>query len=130
MAHFVDTNLVIYAILGGDKAPAALAALSDATISVQVLNELSNVAIRKLGCNQAELAELIAEIRAQVSSIQPVTEATHDLARHIAFRHKLSFYDSALLAAGLLADCDAFFSEDLQHGLVIENQLTVINPFV
>ena len=41
----------------------------------------------------------------------------------------LGFYDSALLASALLADCDTFFSEDMQNGLVIEDQLTICNPF-
>ena len=40
-----------------------------------------------------------------------------------------SFYDSALLASALLADCDTFYSEDLQNGLVIEGSLTIRNPF-
>jgi predicted nucleic acid-binding protein len=129
LTHFIDTNVAVYALLPGDKADEASAVLNGATISVQVLNEFASVALRKFGLNQFELDRKIREIRFGAAQIVPVTEEVHDLARQIAFRYKLSFYDSALLAAALLADCDTFYSEDLQDGLVIENQLTVRNPF-
>ncbi|WP_309751590.1 PIN domain-containing protein [Novosphingobium sp.] len=129
MAHFADTNIAVYALLPGARADEALAALGGATISVQVLNEFANVALRKFGLDQLRLNEKISEIRFEVDRIMPVTEETHDLARKIVFRYKLSFYDSALIASALLADCDTFYSEDLQHGLLIKSQLRVVNPF-
>ena len=129
MPPFVDTNIAVYAAVGGPKAPRALELLSGATISVQVLNEFVNVALRKLRYDSATIEQLVAELRSQVATIQPVTEAVHDLARKITFRYKLAFYDSALLASALLADCDTFYSEDLQDGLVIDGRLTIRNPF-
>ena len=128
--HFADTNIVVYAFGDDEQSDIALVTLHGAIISVQVLNEFANVCLRKLHYDQATLDGLIASIRSKVSQVVAVTEETHDLARKITFRYKLSFYDSALLASALLADCDTFYSEDLQHGLVIENQLTVRNPFI
>lgn len=129
MPHFVDTNIAVYALLHGPQAERALAVLSGATISVQVLNEFANVAIRKFGLDQVHLSEKISEIRFEVDRIEPVTETTHDLARKIAFRYKLGFYDSVLLAAALLSDCDICYSEDMHDGLIIEGSLTIRNPF-
>jgi predicted nucleic acid-binding protein len=129
LLHFVDTNVAVYAALGGPKALLALGVLAGATISVQVLNEFTNVCLRKLDYDRFKLDRLISEIRSQVATIMPVSEETHDLAREIVFRHKLGFYDSALLASALLADCDIFYSEDMQDGLVIDDQLTIRNPF-
>lgn len=130
MPHFVDTNIVVYAYSADPKAVRASELLEGATISVQVLNEFANVAIRKLGYDQAKLKQRIGSIRDQVDCIAVIDEPTHDLAREIVFRHKLSFYDSALLASALLADCETFYSEDLHDSLVLENQLTIRNPFV
>ncbi len=130
MPHFVDTNIVVYAYSASPKAQRAGDLLVDATISVQVLNEFANVALRKLAYSAAKLDTHIGSIRNLVSNIVVVDERTHDLARKIAFRYRLAFYDSCLLAAALLGDCDTFYSEDLQHGLVIEGLLTVRNPFV
>lgn len=129
MAHFVDTNIAIYAFESGTKSEPALAALAGATISVQVLNEFANVCLRKLRYNSSTIDLLVAEIRSQVATIEPVTEATHDLAREIVARYKLSFYDCVLIAAALLADCDTLYSEDMQEGMVIEDILTIRNPF-
>ena len=130
MPHFVDTNIVVYAYSAEPKAVRASELLEGATISVQVLNEFANVAIRKLGYDKTKLKQRIESIRDQVDCIAVIDEPTHDLAREIVFRHKLGLYDSALLASALLADCETFYSEDLHDGLVIENQLTIRNPFV
>jgi predicted nucleic acid-binding protein len=127
--QFVDTNIAVYAFKPGPKSEPALTALTGATISVQVLNEFANVCLRKLRYNRSTLDLLITGIRSQVATIEPVMEETHDYAREIAFRYKLAFYDSVLLASALLADCDTFYSEDLHNGLVIEDCLTIRNPF-
>ena len=127
--HFADTNIVVYAFDDEEKSDIALAALDGAIISVQVLNEFANVCLRKLHYDQATLDGLIADIRSKVSQVVAVKEETHDLARKITFRYKLAFYDSALRASALLSDCDTFYSEDLQDGLVVEGSLTIRNPF-
>jgi predicted nucleic acid-binding protein len=35
-----------------------------------------------------------------------------------------------IVASALLAGCDVLYSEDLQHGQVFDEQLTVVNPFL
>jgi predicted nucleic acid-binding protein len=129
LSHFIDTNIVVYAYAAGPKQERAGELLAGATISVQVLNEFANVALRKLGYDEAKLEQRIDSIRGQVNTIVPIDEPTHDLARDIVFRHKLNFYDSALLASALLADCELFYSEDMHNGLIIEDQLTICDPF-
>ena len=129
MAHFIDTNIAVYAFGAGQQADLALRLLRGATISVQVLNEFANVAIRKLQYSSDDLAVAISDIRTAASRIAIIDEPTHDLAREIVFRYKLGFYDSVLLASALLADCDTFYSEDMHAGLVLEDQMTIRNPF-
>jgi predicted nucleic acid-binding protein len=130
VTHFIDTNVAIYAFVPGPKSEPALSVLAGATISVQVLNEFANVCLRKLHYDNETLEMLVLEIRTLVSEIEPVIEETHDLARFIVSQYKLNFYDSVLLAAALLAECDTFYSEDMHNGLVIESSLTIRNPFV
>jgi predicted nucleic acid-binding protein len=130
LSHFLDTNIVVYAYSDDPKAARAGALLDSATISVQVLNEFAHVANRKLGYDEAKLDHRIGSIRDQVERIALVDEPTHDLAREISFQYKLSFYDSALIASALLTDCDTFYSEDMQHGMVVGDSLTIRNPFV
>jgi predicted nucleic acid-binding protein len=44
-------------------------------------------------------------------------------------RYKFSFHDSVIVASALHVRCKILYSEDLQHGQVIEKQLRVANPF-
>ena len=40
-----------------------------------------------------------------------------------------SFWDSLIIKAALKNSCDMLYSEDMQHGELIDNRLTIINPF-
>jgi predicted nucleic acid-binding protein len=60
----------------------------------------------------------------------PVTADTIREAVRLAVRYQLSHWDSLIVAAALLADCETLYSEDLQHRQVFDDRLTVINPFV
>lgn len=128
--HFFDTNVVLY-LLSADTAKADkaedLIALGGA-ISVQVLNEFVAVASRKLRMPLAEVREVLSQIRA-VCKVEPITTETHERALNIAERYGLSIYDALIVAAALLAGCTTLFSEDMQDGQVIDQQLTIRNPF-
>lgn len=127
---FFDTSVLLY-LLSADAAKAdrveELLEQSGA-ISVQVLNEFTAVAIRKLRLSFTEVREVLGIIRA-VCVTHPLTVEHHDKAAEIAERYRFSFYDSVIVASALLSDCKILYSEDLQHQQVIEKQLAVINPF-
>jgi predicted nucleic acid-binding protein len=128
---FIDSNIVLYLlsadIAKADRAEAVIAA--GGVVSVQVLNEVTNVARRKLAMSWAETAEVLAGLRA-VCSVESLTTETHDTGRRLAERYSLSVYDAMITSAALLAGCDRLYSEDMQHGLLIDRQLRVCNPFI
>ena len=128
---FIDSNIVLY-LLSADEAKAdraeALLAVGG-VVSVQVLNEVTNVARRKLGMDWAETDELLAGLRS-ACSVEPLTTHTYDTGRRLAERYSLSVYDAMIASAALLAGCDKLFSEDMQHGLLLEKQLKICNPFI
>lgn len=127
---FFDTNVVLY-LLSADAAKADRAEdlLSiGGTISVQVLNEFSAVASRKLRMPWPEIRDVLGQIRA-VCSIEPLTEKTHERGLHIAERYGISLYDAMIVASALLAGCVTLYSEDMQHGQIFDKQLTILNPF-
>jgi predicted nucleic acid-binding protein len=127
---FFDTNVLLY-LLSADDVRAdqaeALVALGG-TISVQVLNEFAAVASRKLRMTPGEIRDILAPIRA-VCAVVPVTVETHDRALELAERYGLSMYDALIVSSALLAGCRTLYSEDMQHGQVIDRQLTIRNPF-
>ena len=126
---FIDTNILLY-LLSEDSKKADRAETiirAGGTISVQVLNELANVTHRKLAMSWMEINELLSLIRL-LCSIEPLTIETHDMGILIAERYKLSVYDAMIVAAALLGGCDTLYSEDMQDGLLIDDQLRICNP--
>jgi predicted nucleic acid-binding protein len=127
---FIDSNVALY-LLSADATKADRAELviaAGGVISVQVLNEVTNVTRRKLGMSWAETDEILAGLRS-ACSVEPLTMQTHDTGRRLAERYGLSVYDAMIAAAALLAGCAKRDSEDLLHGVLIERQLRICNPF-
>jgi predicted nucleic acid-binding protein len=128
--RFFDTNVLLYLAASDDpKAERAERLLADGgVISVQVLNELTNVARRKMGLNWQETLEFLESIRSLLR-VEAMTIETHDLGLEIAVRHKLSVYDAMICAAALIGGCGILLSEDMQHGAKIFDALEIVNPF-
>jgi predicted nucleic acid-binding protein len=127
---FLDSNVVLYLLSAdGRKADVAESLLrEDATISVQVLNEVASVARRKLRLDWPEVDELLVAVRAHCT-VGDVTLETHDEGLRIARQHGLNLYDAMIVASALLAGCTVLYSEDMHHGLVIDKRLKVVDPF-
>jgi predicted nucleic acid-binding protein len=127
---FFDTSVLLY-LLSADSAKADRVEqlLADrGTVSVQVLNEFAAVALRKTKMRIGDVREILDTVRA-VCNVEPVTLATHDRGLAVHERYRLSLYDSILVASALIAGVKVLYSEDLQHGQVIDGRLRVFNPF-
>ena len=127
---FIDNNVLLYMLSGDDdKADRAEIILrAGGLISVQVLNEIANVARRKLGMSWKEIDEVLTLIRSLCRTV-PLTVETHDRGRAVASRYGLSVYDAMIVAAALLGGCDILYSVDMRDGLSIGPQLRICNPF-
>jgi predicted nucleic acid-binding protein len=128
---FLDTNVLVYAMLQADarsnRARDLLA--HSGLISVQVLNEFTHVAHRKLRRPWADVREALAMLRVLFPSPLPLTVDTHDMAVTLAERTGYTTYDALIIASALEGGCDVLYSEDLQDGQVIEGRLRIVNPF-
>jgi predicted nucleic acid-binding protein len=129
-ASFFDTNVLLY-LAASDPAKAnraeAAVALGGA-ISVQALNELANVARRKMRLSWEDTHEFLDMIRGLLT-VHPVTLEVHETGLELAERYGLSTYDALIAAAALHAGCDTLWSEDMQHGMKLGEGLRVVNPF-
>ena len=45
-------------------------------------------------------------------------------------KYDFQVFDAIIVASALYAGCRILFSEDMQDNLVVEKQLTIINPFL
>lgn len=126
--YFLDTNILVYALLDdGEKSERALALLPGAVISVQVLNELANVARKKAGLSGSETADLTHAV-ATLARVEPLTLATHQAGLALANRYALSVYDAMIVAAAINARCETLYTEDMQQGQSM-GSIVVCNPF-
>jgi predicted nucleic acid-binding protein len=127
---FLDTNVLVYIATGDlEKAERSEKLLREgATISVQVLNELANVGRRKMALSWPEVYTLLGTVGLLVTVV-PVSIETHKTGLRLAERYGCAMYDSMIIAAALLAGCARLWSEDMHDGLVVEDRLTIRNPF-
>jgi len=128
---FFDTTILVYTVTLNDSRAAIaedLLALGG-SISVQVLNEFVNVARKKLKMTWEETERTLTAFRALCSDPAPLTTDIHEAAVNIAKANKFHIYDALIIASALKAGCTTLYSEDMQHGQVIDT-LTIRNPFL
>jgi predicted nucleic acid-binding protein len=128
-ASYFDTNVLVR--LASDdtaKADQAEATLArGGAISVQVLNEIANVARRKMQMSWDDTHAFL-NLRGLLT-VHPLTVETHETGLRLAERYGLSTYDAMIAASALDAGCDTLWSEDMQHGMALEEGLRIVNPF-
>ncbi|MXY00628.1 MAG: PIN domain-containing protein [Chloroflexi bacterium] len=100
----------------------------EGVISHQVVQEALNVLASKLGATAGQQLEIFDNVLCTLWRIPP----TADLYRRavaVSERYRFGFYDSLVIAAALEYGCDFLYSEDLQHGQVVDT-VTIRNPFL
>ena len=126
---FIDSNVVLYLFssdtVKADRAESLLQ--SRGLISVQVLNEVASVCLRKLKMTWEDV-DAVLETLKSTCEVLPVTLASHEKAVGLAERFQISFYDANIAATAKLCGADTLFSEDLQNGMSMES-VTAVNPF-
>ena len=131
---FIDSNVFIYAADSKNPVKRSIArklisvavASGGCKINVQVLNEFSSVAHRKLGLTIDEIKAYLEMFRAL--TILPVPADVTEKGLDVMQRYGLQFYDSLLLVAASESDCSEFISEDLNDGQIYCG-MKAVNPF-
>ena len=128
--NFFDSNVLLYLASGEPERARQVRGLLNigGHVSVQVLNEMASVSRRKFRMSWFDVSELLAEIK-RTLAIDPVTLDIHQSGLRLAERYGFSIYDSFIVAAALASNCDTLWSEDMQHGMLVERRLRIANPF-
>jgi predicted nucleic acid-binding protein len=129
---FFDTNVFVYTVFQGDPRSQKAEELitEGGTISVQVLYEFADVVRRKARMPWDEVRFAIENIKALCPDPLPITIDTHSQALVIAEKYSYRIYDALIVASALEARCTILYSEDMQDGQVIDQRLTIRNPFL
>lgn len=128
---FIDSNITVYLVdnRSKEKIKKAQDFLSpDFFISTQVIAENVNVCLKKLHLNKETTFDFARRILNRFRILQ-ITEATLLKSFEISIKYQLSSWDSIIIATAILNNCSIIYSEDMQDGLIVENSVTIINPF-
>ena len=137
--YVCDSNIWLYRLLidpecndaeemGKHNLATALTSRENILISTQIINEVCAVLSKKAKISEIQIRQIIQEFYDGCLVIQ--------LDRNIILRaselrtqYSFSFWDSLIVASALASEANILYSEDMQDGLIISNQLTLINPF-
>lgn len=94
-----------------------------------MIAETCSVLRRKANFSDSDLFNIIEELEEQCHVITLET-VQMKAACNLREKYNFSFWDSLIVSCSLAASIKILYSEDMQHGLIIENQLTILNPFL
>jgi len=135
MAAFVDTNVLIYALVADEKEAAdkvniarelvaGLTRRGELVVSAQVLSEFSANAMRK-GNPPLTVSETLTHIR-QLSNqrVLPIDESLVQLALQRVQQTRISYWDALIVEAALRSGATVLYTEDMHHGTGIRRTRT------
>ena len=128
---FLDSNIFLYAFSTKDLDKQKIASKlvnNPSNISTQVINEVSNNMLKKLDFTNHDIESFVENCYEKYMVIN-FTKQMLVKACHLREKYNLSYYDSLIVSSALLGHANILYSEDMQHGLVIMDTLTIKNPF-
>lgn len=131
---FIDSNVWLYAFIQGDKAKhlvakEAVRQIKSPIISTQVISEVCVNMLKKAGRKESFIQELISSFHAQYEVVS-LTEEILLKASRLREQYSLSYWDSMICSAALESNCTTLLTEDMQHSLLLEDRLRIVNPFI
>lgn len=131
---FLDSNVWLYAFIKGQdpnkttKSIILINSLSTIFVSTQVINEVCVNLLRKQSASETEIRDFIDDFFILYNVIELHQEQLVH-ASHLRERYSLSYWDSLIISAAIASKTSIVYSEDMQDGLRVENQVTIVNPF-
>lgn len=135
---FIDSNIWLYLFESDTSSNKYLTARkvieeNVVYVSPQVINEVGrNLTHAKKPFQYSEL-ELRTVIDYFFYGGFGLVDLTHNVylkASELRERYQFSYYDGMIVAAALVANVDMLYSEDFQHGQIIDSKLKILNPFI
>lgn len=136
MPSFFDTNILIYSVDTNETGKYDLAAdlveehlvRENGAISVQVLREFYSVSRKMKNPLSDEQARDMVDYFSTFRTLSEDASMVLGAVRRTG-EMSISFWDALIVEAALKAGADRLFTEDLQHGQIIEG-MRVENPFL
>jgi predicted nucleic acid-binding protein len=128
---FVDSNIWIYLYSTDVKAALAQKIIDKhfpaIILSTQVIGEIFHSLSRKKIRSKDEARTIINDLL-ETFTVVDVTTTIASRAMDISIRYGFTYWDSLIISTAMVHECTTLFSEDLQHGQILENKLSIMNP--
>ena len=128
---FADSNVLLYTLDQASIKQQIVFALwrKGLVVSTQVVMEFTNVCLKKMKFSKQDAFENALNIM-EGTLVRPITEKSVRFAFAVAVKYGFSHWDSLIVASAIEAGCNILYSEDLQHGQLINGKLKIVNPFI
>jgi predicted nucleic acid-binding protein len=94
-----------------------------------VLTEVGNVCKRRFKYTKDQVLNLWLDLL--LDCVLTITDTnTFKSAISLSKQYDFQIFDALIVASALNAGCEILYSEDMQHQMIIDKSLTIINPFV
>lgn len=134
---FVDTNVWIYAVfksseekhkheMASNLIKSLISEGNQIVMSTQVVNELCVNLLKNIPEDEVfQISDELIDLY-EIRSIDTfILRKAWELKKH----YKFNYWDSLIVSAARLENCNRLYSEDMQDGLVVERKLKIVNPF-
>jgi predicted nucleic acid-binding protein len=136
---FADSNIWLYRLLDNQSLNAderhrkrtiasSLTSVEGIIVSTQVINEVCANVVKKGRFTEEQIKILIQSFENRCTVVVLDTSILVN-ASDLRIQYGFSFWDGLIVASALSAHASILYSEDMQDGLVVEQQLTIANPF-
>lgn len=128
---FIDTNILVYAYSNTEIEKKQLAdklLKTDIKISTQIVNEFIWVMTRKYHIDSDKIKKIVKGLFS-IYEVILINQKIIEQALTITDRYNYSYWDSLILSSALECECSIVYSEDMQHGQIIDQKLEISNPF-
>ena len=132
---FIDSNIWLYALIQSQndhekrlKAKSCIVEANDIIVSTQVVNEVCINLMRKANKDNTYIKHFLSDF---VVTYSVLAQTQEDVLQAASIRedYHFSYWDSLIVACALRSHCKILYSEDMQHGLNVCQQLRICNPF-
>jgi predicted nucleic acid-binding protein len=132
---FIDTNIWLYAFSDSQdthktqRAKLLVRRTPQIALSTQIVNEVTFNLLRKFQANEHDIQKLIRSLYRKYVIVE-LDRRILLHASNLRGAYHLSFWDSLVVAGALAAGAGTLYTEDMHDGLIVNGQLTIINPLM
>ncbi|MBD2518724.1 PIN domain-containing protein [Nostoc sp. FACHB-973] len=84
--------------------------------------------LKKAAFNEEQVKTVIQSLYRRCTVVE-FNLTIFEAASNLRSRYNFSFWDSLIIACALAGGASILYSEDMQDGLLVDNQLEIVNPF-